>query len=290
MIKKSVFSSLVSILLVLTFLSTPAPAKAAGWCECVGYVKNYFGITEPTGNAPAMGTWFLAHGFVRITNPEPGAVAVMQAGFPGTPAGHVGIINSVTYGGDYVTLNLKGARQSTGSTEFTEFDCTNVRNTSWPKFLKSRTGIAYYKLPRYSIRSAVARSGYSSLYFDINGGATGTGAYVIGWNYHGGNNQLYNLVRYDTTYKIIARNSAMCLVPQTTGQGARLVQRKCVADSRYSNAEKWQLVNTSTGYMLKYVPSGLVVDLNNGSLSPGTSILVWSSHNGTNQRWWLERR
>lgn len=284
--KKVVFSTLIALILLLSIFSPPVPAKAAVSCSCVNYIKSYFGVTEPIGNAYQVGTWLLNHGFVRVSGPQLGAVAVMQPGFPGADKtyGHVGIITGISQTSTDWRITIKGANQLTGSTLFTEFDCYNVRNTSWPSYAKSNTKIAYYKAYNYAIRSSVTRSGYSSLYFDVTGGSTSAGAQIIGWHYHGGNNQLFNLIRYGSEYKIISRISAMCVVPQTTGQGARLVQKKCAGAS----GEKWQLISTSTGYILRNYQTGLVADLNNGSLSPGTTILAWGSHNGINQRWRFE--
>lgn len=286
--KNVVFSTVVVMVLLLSLFSSPAPAKAAGWCSCVNYVKNYFGIPESVGNAYQMGTWLSAHGFVRIYTPEVGAIAVMQATFPGADKtyGHVGIINGVADWGTQWKITLKGANQLVGGSLFTEFDCTNVRNTSWSAYAKTNTAIAYYRINKYAIRSAVTRSGYSSLYFDVTNGSTAANTYLLGWTYHGANNQLLNFVQYGGEYRIIARNSGMCVMPQSTYQGARLVQKKCINAA----LEKWQRISTSSGYILKNSQTGLVADLNNGSLSPGTTILIWGSHNGINQRWWLDRK
>jgi surface antigen len=278
----------VTIILLLSLFSAVVPAKAAGWCSCVSYVKNHFGIPESVGNAYQMGTWLSTHGFVRIYTPEVGAIAVMQPGFPGADKtyGHVGIINGVADWGSQWKITLKGANQLLGGGLFTEFDCTNVRNTAWSAYGKTSSGIAYYRMYKYAVRSAVTRAGYSNLYFDVTNGATSSGAYLLGWTYHGAMNQLFSFVQYGSEYRIIARNSGMCVQPQSNYQGARLVQKKC------TNAaiEKWQRIYTSSGYILKNSTTSLVADLNNGSLSPGTTILVWGSHNGINQRWWLDRK
>jgi hypothetical protein len=79
----------------------------------------------------------------------------------------------------------------------------------------------------------------------------------------------------------------MCVVPENTSQGARLVQKKCTLSS---NLEKWYRSYTSTGYILRNYQTGYVADLASGSLNPGTWIVAWSSHNGLNQRWWLESK
>ena len=250
-------------------------------------MKNYFGIAESVGDDYLMGTWLLNHGFVRIAGPQVGAVAVMQRTFPGanTTSGHVGIISSVADWGTQWKISLRGANQSAGTLLAAEFDCNNVKNTPWSAYSKTKTDIAYYRIAKYAIRSAVAQTG--SLYFDVTNGSTSSGAYLLGWTYHGGNNQLYNFLYYGGVYKIIARNSGMCVVPENTSQGARLVQKKCTLSG---NLEKWYRSYTSTGYILRNYQTGYVADLASGSLTPGTWIVAWSSHNGLNQRWWLESR
>jgi hypothetical protein len=282
--KKVVLSTLISVILLLALFSTPAQVKAAG-CSCVTYIKNYFGITENTGDGYATGTWFANHGFTRIYSPQVGAVVVMQRNFPGANSisGHVAIITRVEDWGTKWKIWVKGGGQSSG-TAMSEFNC-DIFNTSWSAYSKTLTTIAYYKIPNYAIRSAI--SGSSRLYFDIDNGSTSSGAKVIGWPYHGGNNQIFTFVNYGGVYKIIARNSGMCIVPEYNGEGARLVQRKCTLSG---NLEKWYRTYTNTGYILRNYQTGYVVDLAGGSLNPGTWIVAWSSHNGLNQRWWLESK
>jgi hypothetical protein len=286
--KKVVFSTLISIVLVLSVFSPSTPAKAAPTaavtCSCVDYVKNYFGITENVGHAYQMGTWLLNHGFVQIPNPEIGAVAVMQSSFISPPYGHVGIITgySSVNNNTQWRITLRGANQT--GTAFTDLNCSNVFHTTYKAYNKTDSRIKYYKAYKYAIRSAMP--GSSRLYFDINGGSTSGGANVIGWTYHGGTNQLFNALWYGDGYRIISRHSAMCIQPEHTGQGAKLIQRKCVG----SSIEKWRLIYTSSGYVLQNYRTGYVADLAGGSLNPGTWILAWSRHNGANQKWWFESK
>jgi hypothetical protein len=285
MCKKVVLFSLLTATLLLSLFSPPARVNAAGTCSCVTYIKNYFGITDATGDGYATGTWFANHGFTKLSTPQVGTVVVMQRNFPGasTASGHVAIITRVEDQGTKWKIWTKGGGQYSG-TALTEFDC-NIRDTSWSAYVKSNTAIAYYKQPNYAVRSAMP--GSTKLYFDINGGSTNSGANVIGWTYHGGNNQIFTFIKYGSVYKIIARNSAMCIVPEGTGQGAKLVQKKCTGAT---DLEKWYVTSTNTGYMLKNYKTGYVVDLAGGSLNPGTWMLNWSSHNGSNQRWLLDGR
>lgn len=255
-------------------------------CSCVEFVKGAYGIFNATGDAKNMGAWLLNHGFSKVSSPRPGAVAVMQPTFPGanTTYGHVGVITKVTDLGSKWQIVVRGSNQSVGSSLFTEFGCSNVRDTTWGSYNKTDTRIAYYYVKRYAIRSSVTKSGYSPLYFDVNNSSKNAGAYIIGWTYHGATNQMFNFIKYGTEYRLIARISGMCVQPSSTSQGARLVQKTCTGNA----IEKWQRIYTSTGYILKNSYTGYVADLNNGSLKPGNSILVWSSHNGANQRWWLD--
>lgn len=280
----------ICLILMLSMFSIPTSRVHATPpnCTCVEYIKAYYGITESVGNAKDIGTWLLNHGFVQVTTPRVGAVAVMQPGFPGANAtyGHVGIIAGVSDLSSQWKITLRGSAQTTGSSLVSEFGCNNVRNTSWSSYNKTDTRIKYYVAYKYAIKSSVTKSGYSSLYFDVASGSTSSGAYINGWTYHGGNNQLFNFIKYGSEYRLIARNSAMCVQPSSTSKGARLVQKKCTG----SSIEKWQWIYTSTGYILKNSQTDYVADLNNGSLTPGTSILIWSSHNGTNQRWLRESK
>lgn len=274
-------SFIASLVLLLSLVVPASIVKAKPpQCTCVEYLKAYYGITESIGNAKDTGTWLLNHGFVAVSSPQVGAIAVMQPGFTGVtdPAGHVGIIASVsTTSTNQWKITLKGANQTAGSL-FSEFGCDNVRNTSWGAYSKTSTKIKYYKAYNYTIKSAA-----NNLYFDVEGGSKSSGAYVLGWTYHGGTNQLFNFIKYGNEYRIIARNSAMCIQPQNTSQGARLVQKKCTG----SNIEKWQLYS---GYVLRNSQTGYVADLAGGSSNPGTWIVTWSSHGANNQKWSLAGR
>src|ERR1700736_3999569 len=72
-------------------------------CECVEYVKNYFGLKGAAGNAKDMGPFLAAHGFRRSDVPVPGAVVIFQPRFyksgDGAFYGHVAIIESTVAAG-----------------------------------------------------------------------------------------------------------------------------------------------------------------------------------------------
>jgi uncharacterized repeat protein (TIGR01451 family) len=114
--------------------SEPMKVSAATQCQCVDYVKAYFGITDPTGNAKDMGTYFAAHGWSSVSSPTPGAVIILQPTFQDKNGwyvdptnGHVGIIKSVSPGPQgYWAVNMRSANY--GGTE-TELGCNDVGNS-----------------------------------------------------------------------------------------------------------------------------------------------------------------
>jgi len=283
-------SKILSIVLIMVFLFPafvePKSVKAATNCQCVTYIKNYYGLIGQTGNAYQMGAWLLTHGFVEIANPEIGAVAIMQPDFfvPSLANGHVGIIVDVEdYSSTKWRIKLKGANQPIGDPLFSEFACDNVRITRYAPYLKTNTKIKYYKTKDYAIRTVITQTGYKSLVFDVYNGGAVEGTYINGYPFHGGANQRFNRIKYGAYYRIVARNSGMCVVPETATEGARLVQRKC----KGNDIEKWQFTSTSTGLIIRHFQTGYVVDLAGGSLNPETWILIWTSHDGLNQRWKL---
>ena len=63
--------AIAALLLSLAAHSRPAAVDAAAphWCECVEYVKTYFGLKGAAGNAKDMAPFLLAHGFRRLLPP-----------------------------------------------------------------------------------------------------------------------------------------------------------------------------------------------------------------------------
>ena len=121
-----------------------SPSEAASTCECVGYVKNRFGITASVGNAKDMIYSLPRHGFTRISNPQPGAVVIMQPSFRGSDPtyGHVGIVErtSVRSGNTYLTV--RGANQ--GGRWFTESNCSNVAIVDFGTAVNGRSDVSYW--------------------------------------------------------------------------------------------------------------------------------------------------
>ncbi len=132
-------------------LATPVAARAASphRCECVEYVKSYFGLKGAAGNAKDMGPFLAAHGFRRIPAPMPGAVAVLQPRYyrhgEGSRYGHAGVISSLTrVDAKHWAFILRSANQLARPT--TALGCNNV-SLKWFGPLAADSRLATYWLP-----------------------------------------------------------------------------------------------------------------------------------------------
>jgi len=121
-----------------------SPSEAASFCQCVGYVKNRFGITAAVGNAKDMIYSLPNHGFTRVSNPQPGAVVIMQPSFRGSDPtyGHVGIVERTSVRNGSTFLTVRGANQ--GGRWFEEFRCTNVAIVDFATPVNGRSDVSYW--------------------------------------------------------------------------------------------------------------------------------------------------
>jgi len=128
-----------------------AAAPRPHWCECVEYVKNYYGLHGAAGNAKDMGPFLAAHGFRRTEAPAVGAVVIIQPGFysrgSGAVYGHVAIIESLAPAGKRGWfLGLRSANQ-TGK-QFAAAECSNVTFESIGPVAHSSRMFSYWLPPR----------------------------------------------------------------------------------------------------------------------------------------------
>lgn len=116
-------------------------------CQCVGYVKDRFGLTGAAGNAYQMGDFLLRNGFQRAATPAPGEVVVFQPSFSPhlTSAGHVAVLDTVTDLRNQWRITTVGANQP-AQPERTEGNCDNVSTQPWASYPKSldNVSVAYY--------------------------------------------------------------------------------------------------------------------------------------------------
>ncbi|MBW4496412.1 MAG: CHAP domain-containing protein [Oscillatoria princeps RMCB-10] len=126
---------------VIPLTPSPSLAQSAGFCQCVGYVKNRFGLQGAVGNAKDMIYSLPNLGFRRISGPQQGAIAVMQPSFPGANRtyGHVGVVESIQPNG---RISLRGANQL--GNKFTEYGCNNVTVIGFLTSVNNRPDLSFW--------------------------------------------------------------------------------------------------------------------------------------------------
>ncbi len=122
--------------------------QTAGPCSCVVYVQNaktgYTGVQY----AYQLNNWLPYHGWYRDgssgTHPSYGDVMVFQPGaYYAASAGHTAIVQSASSNGNGSwNLTMKSANWSVGGNYFTDYNCTNVRNTTFTYY--GDTGITFW--------------------------------------------------------------------------------------------------------------------------------------------------
>lgn len=139
------------ISVVAMALATPAAARAAPAhrCECVEYIKSYFGLRGPAGNARDMGPYLAAHGFRRVATPVTGAVIILQPSYyrhgEGSIYGHAGVIASVRReDGHHWSVSVRSANQI--ARPRTALGCNNV-SLKWFGPLGDDARLVSYWLP-----------------------------------------------------------------------------------------------------------------------------------------------
>ena len=143
-----IFSSATLIVSFLNTVPFAFPSKAQQFCQCVAYVKNRFGLSGAVGQydgkgyAMNMGRYLADRGFRQISNPERGAIVIMQNTFPQAhrAAGHVGIIEDIDSDG---RLIVRGSNQGSRN-QFSEASCSNVTVVRFRTPVNGRSDVSYW--------------------------------------------------------------------------------------------------------------------------------------------------
>jgi hypothetical protein len=129
-------------------------------------------------------------------------------------------------------------------------------------------------------------------HMDVAGGSTSAGGRIIQWPGSGADNQQfkYPSTNNETGY-IIAKNSQMCITTDGIA-GHQLFQMPC--GGAWAQYQQWRVQTYIPWYQFMErfgwftnPASGLVIDLEGGSRSPGTRIIGWYGNGGLNQSWIL---
>ena len=109
---------------------------------------------------------------------------------------------------------------------------------------------------------------------DVSGASSADGSKIQLWSCHGGTNQQWT--RSGNTLRTLGK----CMGVTGTADGSLVQLSTCTGSGgqNWAAAANGSLVNQQSGKCL---------DANSGSSADGTQLIIWSCHDGTNQRWTL---
>jgi|GEM_PF-2044013 len=131
-------------------------------------------------------------------------------------------------------------------------------------------------------------SRHSNKCLDVSGVSKQTGANVIQWDCHGGDNQSWRLIpKGHGYYMIVAKHSNKCLDVAGIGtqDNANIYQWDCHGGDN----QLWKIVPKDSGYRL-IVPkhSNKCADVDGWGTHNGANVKQYSCHGGNNQQWKIE--
>jgi surface antigen len=141
LLSKFTAASLTLTLAGLSTFTNPSASYANQFCQCVGYVKNVFGIRQAVGNAKDMVRSLPRLGFRQVSDPQKGDVVVMSNSFPGADStyGHVGFVDGINNG----RVSVRGANQ--GRAQFADAGCSNVSVVQFRTPISRRSDISFWR-------------------------------------------------------------------------------------------------------------------------------------------------
>ncbi|RLK60852.1 RICIN domain-containing protein [Actinokineospora cianjurensis] len=121
---------------------------------------------------------------------------------------------------------------------------------------------------------------------DVEGASLDSGADIIQWTCHYGDNQAWQLVLVESydIYQIVAKSSGKCLdvTGAATDSGAQVIQWDCSGDTN----QQWQLIpRTDNSYELQAVHSSKCLDVTGSSTDDGARVIQWDCSGNDNQAW-----
>jgi len=128
------------------------------------------------------------------------------------------------------------------------------------------------------------RAKHSGKCLDVSRGSLDSGAEVIQWDCHGGDNQRWNFVpAVGGYYEIRAMHSGKCLDVWNWSQdnGAPIIQWDCHGGDN----QLWSLVPEGDYYKIAAKHSGKCLDVTGWSQDSGAKVIQWDCHGGDNQLW-----
>ncbi len=189
-ISVSLLLSLLVHPLLILLLEQPSLAQVV--CQCTQYVANKFSLSRFPNAADWNNGYLQNKGFVQVTGPQVGAIAVMERNFPGADPvyGHVGIVETIRTRNNNTYISVRGANQTAGGTLFAEAGCSNVRITSFGNQVNGVSSISFW-VRQSSPPTASVWGILPGFAHDISVGANGS-AWIVGNDVVFGGYGIYN--------------------------------------------------------------------------------------------------
>jgi hypothetical protein len=128
---------------------------------------------------------------------------------------------------------------------------------------------------------------HSSRAMDVSGASNASGAQLIQWGYHGGQNQMFRPDPVGGGYfRLVALHSGKVadVAGASMANGAAILQW----DWHGGNNQLFRLESLSDGFVRIIAKhSGNVIDVSGASTGDGAQLIQWDWHGGNNQRWLL---
>lgn len=136
----------------------------------------------------------------------------------------------------------------------------------------------------YSLTSAAKGNGA----LDLSGDSSNDGTNIGIWDYHGRNNQKWEIKRESDGYYSL-KNPTNGKYLDLNGAIAQNGRNIALWGKTDSCAQRWKIYQTPDNYLTfeSACMSGMVMDVFGGEASKGANVGVWIAHNKPNQKWTL---
>lgn len=126
---------------------------------------------------------------------------------------------------------------------------------------------------------------HSGLCLDVKGASTGSKANVQIYEFHNGDNQLFQFVRTGSYYKIVCKESGKCLdiTGKSTENSANVQQYTCHSQDN----QLWKLELVGDAFKIISKSAQKCMDVKSFHKTNGGNVQIYKCHGGTNQLWRL---
>ncbi|MGI9023771.1 MAG: RICIN domain-containing protein [Acidimicrobiales bacterium] len=188
-----------------------------------------------------------------------------------------------------ISFNGRTLPTVVGHRDVNATDCPgNMPHSLLPRLRNDLAGAAAPLPAPFLVQSAL-----SAQLIDVSGGSLSQGAGVIQWPLNGGLNQQWRFAEFgigNGVYSIVSRHSGLVLDVNggSTDPGAAVIQWPWNGgvNQLWYVAFVGEPVGGTRLMVVVSMSSGLVLDLNGASMTPGAELIQWPWNGGANQFWW----